>query len=450
MAACSVRAARRVQLALLRRKELAIFEESVSHHLSFQSLASETMGMPQRLVGAYAASSQARKVIAATIPASECRFTATRSLLRPHRRQPLQQLVMQPRRVCHSILGRHYSSGARSAQPDPPAQSANTSDDAAETADEQTRQPRRGFLVRNDRNDVKVLRCETSRDLQDAMEQLRALPHFCAAGETNAGKSSMLNHLMKKQLARSSSVSCKTRTVDMFELNSRLVVTDLPGIPSRDHQGVVQWERDYEPLVFEYLRECTSLRALLYLHDIRWKVSPAARDFLRRVRGFGVPILLVLTKDDKLVAQATESASAAKMEAEMRLRLTTRTRRAMNFNGLHVHYSVVSALPKGRSGRRTLLRLLEQMVAADSREDCARILAAIAAKKQAAIAGDKQAAIAGGAHDGAQAASSPPHTREGAEQALGRHAQQHPQQPPQQPPGAAAAAAATQPASVHA
>ena len=93
------------------------------------------------------------------------------------------------------------------------------------------------FLIRNDRNDVQLLPCPNVPVLEQGIYELSDLPHVCVAGESNAGKSSMINHLLRKKLARASSVAGKTRSVDMMKVNEKLILTDLPGLPSRDYQA---------------------------------------------------------------------------------------------------------------------------------------------------------------------------------------------------------------------
>ena len=129
------------------------------------------------------------------------------------------------------------------------------------------------FLVRNERNEVELLQCPSKAMVRQAMVELGDLPHICVAGESNAGKSSLINHLLRKQLARASSVAGKTRSVDMMRVNEKVVLTDLPGLPSRDHQVSAIWETNWRPLVLDYIASCDSLRAMLYVHDIRWKVN---------------------------------------------------------------------------------------------------------------------------------------------------------------------------------
>lgn len=239
--------------------------------------------------------------------------------------------------------------------------------------------PEPQFLVRNERNDVHIIQCPTAGVLKQAMLELGGLPHICVAGESNAGKSSLINHLLKKQLARASSVAGKTRSVDMLEVNKRLVLTDLPGLPSRDHQVARMWQTSWQPLVMHYIRQCEPLRAMLYVHDVRWKVSPLVREFVHEVQNCGVPVLLVLTKDDHL---REEAKIAGVLENEQRMKYTRGIRRALEFDGLHEHYTCESSLPAGRRGRRQLLRQIEQLVACDSRFAAAQMLENSAAKKQ--------------------------------------------------------------------
>jgi len=207
------------------------------------------------------------------------------------------------------------------------------------------------------------------------------LPHICIAGESNAGKSSLLNHLMqKKNLAKASSVAGKTRGVDLFLVNERVVLADLPGLPSRDGQVTQMWEGAWRPLVFEYVKRCKPLLTMLYVHDIRWKVSPRVRDFLADVQAAGLPVMLVLTKDDLLVKSRGEGPIAPDAEHIQRQKLVRRVRRSLGFDGVHLHYSTNNKLPASRKARRSLLRYIESMVKAGSRSECESLLDSIAMK----------------------------------------------------------------------
>lgn len=231
-------------------------------------------------------------------------------------------------------------------------------------------------MIQNSGNDVVMLRCETRPVLLQGLLETEDIPHVCIAGESNAGKSSLLNHLLQKQnLARASSVAGKTRAIDMFLVNDRVVLADLPGLPSRDGQVTQMWEGAWRPLVDEYVKRCGSLRAMLYVHDIRWKVSPQVREFLADVQEAGLPVLLVLTKDDLLAKD--EGAD----EHTRRQTLARRVRRSFDFDGVHLHYSTKNQLPASRKARRSLLRYIESMVKAGSRTECESLLDSIARTK---------------------------------------------------------------------
>jgi GTP-binding protein len=234
------------------------------------------------------------------------------------------------------------------------------------------------YLIENKSNNVAKLMCPTREVLYQGILETASLPHVCIAGESNAGKSSLINHLLHKHsLAKASSVAGKTRSVDMMLVNERVVITDLPGLPSRDGQVTAMWEGAWKPLVFDYIRRCDSLVGMLYVHDVRWKVSSLVRDFLDEVRAAGVPVLLVLSKDDKLVTELSDP-TAQGAEHALRERYMRRVRRSIGFEGVHVHYSTNSELAVSRKARRRLLRYIESMVEAGSRDKCFKLLDDIA------------------------------------------------------------------------
>ena len=242
------------------------------------------------------------------------------------------------------------------------------------------RQQPQGFLIENSHNDVSRLLCPTRQVLEQGMLETMSLPHICIAGESNAGKSSLINHLLhKRSLAKASSVAGKTRSVDMMLVNDRIVVTDLPGLPSRDGQVTAMWESQWQPLVFEYLRRCEGLLAMLYVHDVRWKTSSLVRDFLADVEALGLPVLLVLTKDDKLASELATPTREG--EHALRQRHMRRVRRALDFDGVHVHYSTNNDLAVSRKARRRLLRYIESMVEVGSREGCEQLLSDLSRDK---------------------------------------------------------------------
>mmetsp|Transcript_43267 Transcript_43267/g.80538 ORF Transcript_43267/g.80538 Transcript_43267/m.80538 type:complete len:396 (+) Transcript_43267:45-1232(+) len=229
------------------------------------------------------------------------------------------------------------------------------------------------FLIGNKWNNVSKLACTTKDIIRQGVLETKDLPHVCICGESNAGKSSLINHLLKKDnMAKASSTAGKTRSVDMLLVNDRIVLTDLPGLPSRDGQVTEMWDRTFQPLIMDYVKRCDSLLGMIYTHDIRWKVSPMVRQFLSEIRDQGVPVVLALTKDDRVDTVAREPTPTEIHKA--RVKCMTRIRKALKFQGVHVHYSTRNELADSRKARKILLRYIESMVKAGSREESKKML----------------------------------------------------------------------------
>jgi len=238
----------------------------------------------------------------------------------------------------------------------------------------------RSFLIANSQNVVWRKECGSHEALEEGLIANAGFPNICIAGESNAGKSSVINHLLQKEnIARASSVAGKTRAIDLMKVNRRLVIADLPGLPSRDGQVTDLWKKTWEPLVFDYIDNCDSLLAMVLVHDIRWHASPWVQHFLKEVSGRGLPVLLVLTKDDK-IPEMLKDATDRELEHTTRQRLMKRVRKQLDFDGVHIHYSNNSELPSSRKARRQLLRYIESIVSAGTREESRALLESAAGK----------------------------------------------------------------------
>lgn len=135
-------------------------------------------------------------------------------------------------------------------------------------------------------------------------EQLPAsdLPEIAFAGRSNVGKSSMINKLFnRKQLARVSAVPGKTATINFFHADG-IRFTDLPGY---GYAKVSKSEkRRWGELIEGYFSQDRDLRLVFQLIDMRH--APSADDLLmiNFLIDHEVPFVLVLTKKDKLSANA--------------------------------------------------------------------------------------------------------------------------------------------------
>ena len=127
----------------------------------------------------------------------------------------------------------------------------------------------------------------------------RGLPEIAIVGKSNVGKSSLINKLANNgKLARTSSEPGKTRLINLYELNRQLLLVDLPGY------GFAKVSRDEKKrwvgMIEGYLSGSENIRLALQLVDMRHKPSDDDVDMINYLRHFGIPVLTVCTKADKL------------------------------------------------------------------------------------------------------------------------------------------------------
>ena len=128
------------------------------------------------------------------------------------------------------------------------------------------------------------------------------LPEIAFLGRSNVGKSSLLNRLVaRKQLARTSGTPGKTRLLHFYHVRRSardLLLVDLPGygyakVPRKER---AQWQR----LIEGYLDERAALRAAVLLQDIRREPGEDEGLFVEWLHARQIPVILAVTKLDKL------------------------------------------------------------------------------------------------------------------------------------------------------
>jgi len=132
------------------------------------------------------------------------------------------------------------------------------------------------------------------------------LPEVAIIGRSNVGKSSLLNALTGRPgLARVSATPGKTTLLNAFRLPDFYLV-DLPGY---GYARAGKSERaGYRRLVDRYLLERPTLAGVVWLLDVRRDPSKEDRAMQELLVRSGRPVLVALTKGDKL----TRSAQAAR------------------------------------------------------------------------------------------------------------------------------------------
>jgi GTP-binding protein len=124
------------------------------------------------------------------------------------------------------------------------------------------------------------------------------------AGLSNVGKSSVLNALTRKQIARTSKTPGRTQCINFFNLSDDRRLVDLPGYGYA--KVPVSVKKAWQKLIDVYLRERKSLKGLVLLVDIRHPLKPFEVDLLDWATDVQLSVHVLLTKSDKLSYSARQ------------------------------------------------------------------------------------------------------------------------------------------------
>ena len=134
--------------------------------------------------------------------------------------------------------------------------------------------------------------------------QLSQLPpdrgrEIAFAGRSNAGKSSAINALTnRRKLAFVSKTPGRTQQMNFFRLDDGAYLVDLPGYGYAQAPGGLR--REWGKVIASYLQRRHALSGLVLLMDVRHPLSALDVSLLDWFAPTGKPILILLTKADKL------------------------------------------------------------------------------------------------------------------------------------------------------
>ncbi|MCM5570883.1 ribosome biogenesis GTP-binding protein YihA/YsxC [Burkholderiaceae bacterium FT117] len=151
------------------------------------------------------------------------------------------------------------------------------------------------------------------------------LPEIAFVGRSNAGKSSAINALCRrKRLAFASKTPGRTQALNCFALGPEsapapvALIVDTPGYGFA--AAPLEVKRGWDQLAGRYLQIREALAAVVLVLDVRRGVTELDRALLRWLRP-GVPVLVILTKSDKLgraeQRKALDGVEAALREARL-------------------------------------------------------------------------------------------------------------------------------------
>jgi GTP-binding protein len=126
------------------------------------------------------------------------------------------------------------------------------------------------------------------------------LPHVAFIGRSNVGKSSTINALTKvKGLAKTSALPGRTREINLFLVNNKFYIVDLPGYGFA--KGSVAKRHELHALIEEYLFASPHNQKKVVL-IIDGKVGPTNDDLdiLQTLEEHGKTIIVAVNKIDRL------------------------------------------------------------------------------------------------------------------------------------------------------
>jgi GTP-binding protein len=186
-----------------------------------------------------------------------------------------------------------------------------------------------------------VVFCGSTLDVSDRPEDWS--PQVAVAGRSNVGKSSLLNWLFRRSLARVAKAPGKTRTLNFYLVNGDFYLVDLPGY---GYAKVAKRLRDeWGRELHSYLTGEKRLAGVVTLMDIRHGPTALDLELQDLLDVLGLDRIVVLTKADKV-----GRGHRAKMQSDVQRRF-----------GLALHPMAVSV--RTHEGRRELITEIDRLAA---------------------------------------------------------------------------------------
>lgn len=139
-----------------------------------------------------------------------------------------------------------------------------------------------------------------------SFDTVKSLPktqfsEYAFVGRSNVGKSSLINAIVGEKVARTSNTPGRTQSLNLFNVDDRVMIVDLPGYGYAKVSKVesLRWLERLE----EYLINRSQLRRLFILIDSRIGAKESDLELMDFCDENGICYQIVYTKKDKKVRE---------------------------------------------------------------------------------------------------------------------------------------------------
>jgi GTP-binding protein len=143
-----------------------------------------------------------------------------------------------------------------------------------------------------------------------SFETVKSLPktqfaEYAFIGRSNVGKSSLINAVVGVQIARTSNTPGRTQSLNLFNLDDRVMIVDLPGYgyAKVSRTDAMRWLQRLE----EYLLSRSQLKRLFILIDSRIGPRDSDLDLMDFCDANAITYQIVYTKKDKKVREQKQT-----------------------------------------------------------------------------------------------------------------------------------------------
>ncbi len=123
-------------------------------------------------------------------------------------------------------------------------------------------------------------------------------PEVVFVGRSNVGKSSLINYVVGRNIARVSKQPGRTRTINFFILEDKIYLVDVPGygFAKRSKEEREKWKSMMENY---FLERRGNIKRVFQLIDSVAGVQPLDVQMIEWLRYLEIPFTVVMTKVDK-------------------------------------------------------------------------------------------------------------------------------------------------------